>query len=166
MLSQHKFERFTSICSWYGIAKNNLYRFSSETSRYSLFDSSESDSDSLDSISENSSSSEAVTNFIACSRERRFDQDAIFFNLNFLLSIIKMNQSNCFIFISVYFKTSYSKKHIKKVARALEVVIWSLVVINDLLCSKRDIEFKNYERKIKSLYADFESILESEDSGK
>ena len=98
-------------------------KFSSETSRQSVFDSSESDSDSLDSFSENSSSSEAVTNFIVCSRERRFDQDAIFFNLNFLLSvfvfIIKMNQSNYFIYISVYFKTSYSKNHDKKVARAL-----------------------------------------------
>ena len=26
MLRQHKFERFTSICSWYGIAENNLYK--------------------------------------------------------------------------------------------------------------------------------------------
>ena len=40
------------------------------------------------------------------------------------------------------------------------------MVINDPLCSKRDIEFKNCERKIKSLYADFESIIESEDNGK
>ena len=38
-------------------------KFSSESSRQSLFNSSKSDSDSLDSISENSSSSEAVTNF-------------------------------------------------------------------------------------------------------
>ena len=26
MLSQHKFDRYTSICSWYGIAENNLYK--------------------------------------------------------------------------------------------------------------------------------------------
>ena len=37
-----------------------------------------------------------------------------------------MNQLNCFIFISVYFKTCYSKNHVKKVARALKVIIWSL----------------------------------------
>ena len=86
--------------------------------------------DSLDSISQNSLSSETVTNFLACSREKRFDLDAIFFSLNFLLSIfvfiIKMNQSNCFIFISVYFKSSYSKNHVKKVSRVFEVIIWSL----------------------------------------
>ena len=99
----------------------------------------ESDSDSLDSISQNSLSSETVTNFIACSRENRFDLDAILFSLNFLLSIfvfiIKMNQSNCFIFISVYFKSSYSKDHVKKVSSVLEVIIWSLGMINDPFCS-------------------------------
>ena len=49
-------------------------------------------------------------------------------SLNFCA--IKVNQSNFFIFIFGYFKTCYSKNHVKKVARSLEVIIWSLRFIN------------------------------------
>ena len=70
------------------------------------FDSSETDSDSLGSISENSSSSEEVTNFIACSRERRFDLVVIFFQLELSsLNFCVYHQNepiNCFIFIALY----------------------------------------------------------------
>ena len=136
MLIQHKSERFTSICSWYGIAGNNVYK-----QIYHIFCKMFKFFYWLSVLSTFLSSSEALTNFIACSRESGFDLDATFFNLNFLLSyfvfIIKMNQSNCFSFIWVYFQTSSSKNHVKKVTRALEVIIWIFGVINDPLCYER-----------------------------